>query len=215
LDRGLARVTVFSVPEYKYSTDAPAWTDDFLWPRVLEILKGSAPPPNRAFELGCGNGATARMLAAEGYSVTAVDPSQSGVAIAKRHEHENLKFEVGSTQDDLAAKYGQFPIVLSLEVIEHCPSSREFMRSFASLLAPGGLGIISTPYHGYLKNLAVVASGRFDRHFDPLWEGGHLKFFTLAKLRQLFAESGFNRYELHRLGRVPVLAKSVLAVIQG
>ncbi|HEV7765457.1 MAG TPA: hypothetical protein VGQ76_10680 [Thermoanaerobaculia bacterium] len=81
------------------------------------------------------------------------------------------------------------------------------------MLAPGGIGIISTPYHGYLKNLAVVASGRFDRHFDPLWEGGHLKFFTLAKLHELFEESGFTRYELHRVGRVPLLAKSVLAVI--
>lgn len=153
------------------------------------------------------------MLAAEGYSVTAVDPSTSGIEIAKKHEHDKLRFDVASTHDDLAAKYGQFPLVISLEVIEHCPSSRQFMRSFASLLAPGGIGIISTPYHGYLKNLAVVASGRFDRHFDPLWEGGHLKFFTLAKLRQLFEESGFSRYDLHRVGRVPLLAKSALAVI--
>jgi hypothetical protein len=55
-------------------------------------------------------------------------------------------------------------------------------------------------------------------------EGGHLKFFRLAKLRQLFEESlaklrqmleeiVFNRYEMYRLGHIPVLAKSVLAVI--
>lgn len=111
--------------EYRYETDAPTWSDDFLWSRVLEILKASAPPPRAIFELGCGNGSTARMLAAGGYSVVGVDPSVSGIEQAKRHESDLLRFEVGSTADDLAGKYGQFPVLVSLEVIEHCPSARE------------------------------------------------------------------------------------------
>lgn len=201
--------------EYAYSNDAPTWSNAYLWPPLLRLLKRVAPAPQSVFELGCGNGATARMLAGEGYSVTGVDPSGSGIEIAKRHETEGLRFEVGSTGEDLAAKFGTFPVVVSLEVIEHCPSSRDYMESFASLLAPGGVGLISTPFHGYWKNLAVVASGGFDRHFDPLWEGGHLKFFTEAKLRQLFEESGFSRYEFHRVGRIPIFAKSTLAVVYG
>lgn len=201
------------MPEYAYSDDAPTWSNAYLWPPVLRVLQRVAPPPKRLFELGCGNGATARMLASEGYSVTGVDPSVSGIGIAKGHESEVLRFEVGSTGDELAEKFGRFPVVVSLEVIEHCPSAREFMRAFASLLAPGGVGLISTPFHGYLKNLAVVASGGFDRHFNPLWEGGHLKFFTEAKLRELFDETGFRRQEFHRVGRIPIFAKSMLAVV--
>jgi hypothetical protein len=85
------------------------------------------------------------------------------------------------------------------------------MQRFRALLAPGG--VISTPYHGYLKNPAIVAAGKFEHHFDPLWEGGHLKFFTHGKLRELFEEFGFTRYELHRVGRVPAFAKSTLAVV--
>lgn len=203
------------MPQHAYSDDAPTWSNAYLWPPVLRELKSVAPSPRHLFELGSGNGATARMLAAEGYSVMGVDPSVSGIEIAKRHESEWLRFEVGSTADDLAGKFGRFPVVVSLEVIEHCPSAREFMHSFASLLEPGGVGLISTPYHGYLKNLAVVASGGFDRHFNPLWEGGHLKFFTEAKLRELFEESGMTRYEFHRIGRIPIFAKSILAVVHG
>lgn len=202
------------MPQYSYFDDAPTWPDAYLWRPLLRILEDAAPPPRNIFELGCGNGSTAGRLAAAGYSVTGVDPSTSGIAIAQTREDERLRFEVGSTADDLAAKYGTFPVVISLEVIEHCPSSRDFMRSFASLLAPGGIGVISTPYHGYLKNLALVASGRFEQHFDPLWEGGHLKFFTIPKLAALFEECGFKRYEFHRVGRIPVFAKSVLAVIR-
>ncbi|MFP5246643.1 MAG: class I SAM-dependent methyltransferase, partial [Thermoanaerobaculia bacterium] len=131
--------------EYQYSSDAPMWESGFLWRRALRILRRDAPPPRAVFELGCGNGATARLLAAEGYSVTGVDSSPTGIEMARRHQSERLRFEIGSTSDDLAGKYGQFPIVLSLEVIEHCPSAREYMQTFLSLLAPGGIGILSTP----------------------------------------------------------------------
>lgn len=198
--------------EYAYSGDEPTWSDAHLTRKLRQVLRRVAPPPSQLFELGCGNGVTARWLAAEGYSVTGVDPSESGVAIAKKFESAQLRFAVGSTSDDLAGRYGQFPVVVSLEVIEHCPSAQHFMRAFSGLIAPGGVGMLSTPYHGYAKNLAIVASGNFDRHFDPLWEGGHVKFFSLPKLRQLFDDSGFRRVDFYRLGRIPMFAKTTLAV---
>ena len=199
---------------YSYKTDQPVWENDYLWRPLMKIMNRVAPPPRKLFELGCGNGASARMLAGEGYSVTAVDPSVSGISFAKAYESDNLRFEVASTADDLANRFGTFPVVMSIEVIEHCASAREFMSAFHSLIAPGGLGILSTPYHGYLKNLALVASGNFDRHFDPLWEGGHLKFFTISKLRALFDEFGFTSYQFHKVGRIPLLEKSVIAVVK-
>ena len=182
---------------------------------MVEVLRRFAPSPQNIFEIGCGDGSTARMLAGLGYSVTGVDPSSSGIELAKKYESAQLRFECGSTADDLAGRYGAFPMVISLEVIEHCPSSREFIRAFRSVLQPGGLGIFSTPYHGYLKNLALVASGNFDRHFDPLWEGGHLKFFTLAKLRELLNEAGFARYEFKRIGRISTFAKTTMVTVHG
>jgi cyclopropane fatty-acyl-phospholipid synthase-like methyltransferase len=200
--------------EYAYSSAEPTWSSSYIWPQLLRILRDVAPPPARVFELGCGNGATARLLAQNGYSVTGVDPSRSGIAIAEKFASSQLRFEVRSTSEDLSQRFGTFPVVVSLEVIEHCPSAREFMRAFTSVLTPGGVGIISTPYHGYIKNLAVIAFGGFDHHFDPLWEGGHLKFFTIAKLRALFDEFGYHSQAFHRAGRIPIVAKSVIAVIR-
>jgi 2-polyprenyl-6-hydroxyphenyl methylase/3-demethylubiquinone-9 3-methyltransferase len=37
--------------------------------------------------------------------------------------------------------------------------------------------VISTPFHGYWKNIALAVSGKFDDHFTALWNGGHIKFF--------------------------------------
>lgn len=199
--------------KYPYFTDDPSWSNGYLWPVLQRLLEKHAPPPRELLDLGCGNGAMSRMLATMGYRVTGIDPSESGIALAKQYESESLRFEIGSTTENLAARFGTFPVVVSLEVIEHCPSASEYMRAFRSVLAPGGVGILSTPYHGYLKNLVVTASGRFDHHFDPLWEGGHLRFFSVPKLRTLFKEAGFSRFEFHRVGRIPPLAKSVVAVL--
>lgn len=149
-----------------------------------------------------------------GYDVVGVDPSTSGISQARRHAATNLRFEIASTEENLRGRFGDFPLVVSLEVIEHCPSAREFIRAFSSVLAPGGLGLISTPYHGYVKNLLMVASGRFDLHFDPLWEGGHLRFFSIQKLRTLFAETDLAPIAFHRVGRLPIIAKSVIAVLR-
>lgn len=199
--------------EYFYSSDVNSCSDAYLWPALQRILEQRAPAPRRLFELGCGNGATARMLSARGYDVLGVDPSSSGIAIARDSVAEGrVRFEEGTADEELGARFGRFPVVVSLEVIEHCASARQFMRGLTSVLAPDGVAVISTPYHAYLKNLLVIASGSFDRHFDPLWEGGHLRFFSVAKLRALCEEFGFQGIEFQRVGRVPPLAKSMLVV---
>ncbi len=88
------------------------------------------------------------------------------------------------------------------------------MHKIHHLLKPGGIPILSTPYHGYLKNLALAISGKMDQHFTALWEGGHIKFFSIATLSTLLRKEGLKVLELYRVGRVPPLAKSMVAVAE-
>ena len=74
----------------------------------------------------------------------------------------------------------------------------------------GGEIIISTPYHGYLKNLALALSGKLDAHFTALWDGGHIKFFSRNTLETLLVESGFEVTDFIGAGRWPYLWKSML-----
>jgi 2-polyprenyl-6-hydroxyphenyl methylase/3-demethylubiquinone-9 3-methyltransferase len=105
-------------------------------------------------------------------------------------------------------------LVVSLEVIEHCFDPRRFARTFYNLIATGGVGILSTPYHGYLKNLALAVMGKWDDHLTVLWDGGHIKFFSIATLRTLLEETGFNNIRFVRVGRIQLLAKSMIAVVR-
>jgi 2-polyprenyl-3-methyl-5-hydroxy-6-metoxy-1,4-benzoquinol methylase len=161
---------------FKYSDAAPTWANAYLWPVLKSAVSGLSSPDRRAFDLGCGNGATCKMLSSLGFDVVGIDTSESGIAQAKAN---GVKAFLGSAYDDLAATYGTFPLVVSLEVIEHCMNPRAFIKTFLSLIAPDGIGFLSTPYHGYLKNVALAVSGKMDGHFTTLWDGGHIKFFSI------------------------------------
>ncbi len=197
--------------EYRYHDAGATWANAYLWPVVEGVARERGGGGARAFDLGCGNGATANMLAGLGFAVTGVDPSESGVALARR-AYPGCRFEAGGAYDDLAALHGRFPLVVSLEVVEHCYDPRTFAATLFDLVEPGGVAIVSTPYHGYLKNLALALAGKLDAHFTALWDGGHIKFFSIKTLRQLLAEAGFADIRFIRAGRVPPLAKSMVAV---
>lgn len=196
-----------------YLYETPDLTDahGYLLPRVLGLVQSLLPlqGPARIFELGCGNGSVAARLAGLGYSVTGIDYSDSAIAVARAH-FPQLALAVGSVYDDLQERYGQFPLVLSLEVVEHLYFPRRFAEVLFSLLEPGGHALVSTPYHGYWKNLALALSGRMDAHFTALWDGGHIKFWSIPTMTRLLQEAGFEIQAVHRVGRIPPLAKSMI-----
>lgn len=201
---------------FKYGHDelshANAYTIPLLLPTVFRILDsdvGAGEMPKRIFDLGCGYGAVANELANRGFQVIGVDPSREGIEQARK-SYINLQLEEGSTEADLAAKYGRFPIVLSLEVIEHVYAPRKFARRVWDLLEPGGLAILSTPYHGYLKNIVLAVSNKMDRHFTALWDHGHIKFWSVRTLGRLLRETGFSDLKFWRIGRIPPLANSMI-----
>ncbi len=201
-----------AIPDYGYKTATLGYSGSYLAPVVRKIASSLGEQSRqRAFDLGCGNGAMANMLSELGFDCTGVDPSESGIAVA-RQAFPNCTFDIGGAYEDLATKYGRFDLVISLEVVEHCYSPRQFASTLFDLVAPGGIAVVSTPYHGYLKNLALAATGKLDRHFTALWEGGHIKFFSMDTLGRLLTEAGFDKVEFERVGRVPVLAKSMVAV---
>ena len=197
--------------EYQYSSAAPADdTHSYLLPAVRLALR-SRPPPRPLFELGCGNGVVARALADLGYSITAVDTSESGVALTKSVVPNGV-IQVGSAYDDLASVHGRFDVLISLEVIEHLYYPARAATVISDLLNPGGIAVISTPYHGYLKNVAISLAGKWDSHHTALWEGGHIKFWSRRTLRELFGRARLEEVACHRVGRIPPLAKSMVCV---
>jgi 2-polyprenyl-6-hydroxyphenyl methylase/3-demethylubiquinone-9 3-methyltransferase len=201
---------VEALARYRHRRITVGTAHAYLFPTVLSMLS-RVPAGTEVFDLGCGNGATAAELVAQGYRVTGVDPSSTGIAIAQAC-YPQCRLEQGSSDDDLAARFGTFDALISLEVVEHVYSPRRYVTAIDALLRPGGIAVISTPYHGYLKNLALAVTNRMDRHFLPLWEGGHIKFWSKATLNELFRRAGFQCEAFARVGRIQTFAKSMVAL---
>ncbi len=123
------------------------------------------------------------------------------------------RFEVQSAEGDLLTALGAepFDVVISTEVIEHLYSPASFARACYAALRAGGLLMVTTPDHNWIKNVLIAVTGSFDNHVNPNFEGGHIKFFSRASLGTLLGEAGFVSCEFAGLGRVPWIAKSLLA----
>jgi len=168
----------------------------------------------RVFDAGCGNGAFAARLLRNGYQVIGCDASEMGIAQAKANFPDG-EFSVASVYEDLSIRFGsEYDIVISSEVVEHLYAPRELVKNAFSLLKSGGYFILSTPYHGYLKNLALALSGKMDKHFTALWDGGHIKFWSQSTLGQLLMEAGFSNLSFKGAGRIPLLWKSMIITAQ-
>ncbi len=197
-----------SYKDYGYRSAGLGWAHAYLFPHLQSML-GQAR--GAVLDLGCGNGAIALALIAAGYDVYGVDASESGIAIANAESPGRffvLDVKSGELPTELAGK--RFDVVISTEVIEHLYDPRGFIAFARRILANGGDFIVSTPYHGYLKNLAMATMGKLDDHFTVLWDGGHIKFFSRKTLEQMLREQGFAVTGFAGAGRLPYLWKSML-----
>jgi 2-polyprenyl-3-methyl-5-hydroxy-6-metoxy-1,4-benzoquinol methylase len=165
----------------------------------------------RVCDLGCGNGYLAGRLAACGFEVVGVDASASGVELAKS-SHPGASFICASVGSDLEAlsSLGEFDLVISADVIEHLYRPADLLEAASRLLRSRGRVLVGTPYHGYWKNLALSLAGRMDGHFTALWDGGHIKFFSVTSLTALIEANGFCDVDFTFYGRIPYLWKNMI-----
>jgi len=209
--RKKASLITTDISGYLYSESACGCAHGYLLPAIEKAFRDFRIHPSTAFDLGCGNGSVAHWLQQKGFNVSGVDPSVTGIAAANA-AHPNLILKVGSAYDPLHESFGMFPLLVSLEVVEHVYAPRDYAKCVYNLLSPDGYALISTPYHGYLKNLALAVTGTMDRHFTALWDHGHIKFWSPKTLTQLLTEAGLRVARIDRVGRIPQLAKTMLVV---
>jgi 2-polyprenyl-3-methyl-5-hydroxy-6-metoxy-1,4-benzoquinol methylase len=157
------------VPRHGWASAGGHGHHGWIWPAIRAL-----PPDEqglRVLDAGCGSGFIAAQIAALGHAVTGIDASPDGIGLARR-AYSGVRFEIASVYDDIAHLMppGGWNVVVAAEVIEHLYSPQRFLANMDRHLQPGGSIILTTPYHGFLKNLALSLDA-WDRHFTVQWEG--------------------------------------------
>jgi SAM-dependent methyltransferase len=207
-DRTNNAVPPAATAEYLWTEDSASSAGE--WLSAVDRSLKSLPVNSMVIDLGCGNGLLLSRFRARGWHLVGLDSSQSGVQIARK-KYPDIRFEIVDATSDLSfVGYESFDAVISTDVIEHIFLPRKYVANCFKLLRPGGTLVITTPYHGYAKNLAIALANRWDSHLQPLQDFGHIKFWSVDSLSALLFEAGFQEISWRGLGRCPHLWKDML-----
>ena len=191
---------------------------EYLLPSIVTALCACGIDQQAAIlDAGCGGGYIAHELRSSGYkNIYGFDAADSGIHVARtsyREMQDNFAVHDAyerALPESLPRK--DYDVVLSIEVIEHLYSPQRYLENIHSWLKPGGYLILTTPYHGYLKNLAIALLNGFDRHATVSWEGGHIKFYSYNTLAAQLVAVGILPVKFSGSGRVPYLWKSMVVI---
>ena len=153
--------------DYRYET--PQALAGALTARA-KALRAEYPQARRVLEIGSNNGLFLDALRAAGFEAFGVDPAAAPMEYAIR----------APFTAELAAKIGQFDLILANNVLAHIDDLDDVFRGIALALAADGALIFEVQYLH-----AMVESGAFDMIYHE-----HRDYHTLAPLKPFLSRHG-------------------------
>lgn len=194
---------------YDFPDSRPSHTFSYLLTPLLALL--NRDKNHCILDLGCGNGNFVDRLNTEGYNAFGVDSSKEGITVANaRNPGRFFLQDVSTGKLPGELQNIKFDTIISTEVIEHLYDPERFINFCKEVLDDKGQLIISTPYHGYLKNLVLSLFNGWDKHHGAAWFGGHIKFWSKNTLSTLLRNAGFKVTDFKGCGRMPYFWKSMM-----
>lgn len=165
---------------------------DYYGQARVDVLPFLPPAAREVLEIGCGRGATGRLLQERlGCRVTGVELNPAAAAAAAEHLHAVHCGDVATL-----SLTGTFDVVLALELFEHLPAGEEVLTRLAALLRPGGLLLLSVPNVGHYSVVSDLLAGRWDYLPIGLLCYTHYRFFTRRTLEDWLRRIGLHRFTL-------------------
>lgn len=144
-------------------------------------LVEAAKPSGRLLDYGAGAGGFARFMAGRGFETVGLEPYSLGTTL----EEPNLRL-VRAPLAKVKAELGKFDVITMWHVLEHLEQPLPLLAELRSMLAPGGVLVVSVPNFASWQ-AEVFKGGWF--HLDP---PRHLLQFEPATLEACLQRAGFS-----------------------
>ena len=159
-----------------------------------EILSFVSEFPGTVLDVGCGGGATGRLLK-EKFPQTRVVGVEANREAAE-HARRSLDHVVCKRIEDVTPASDfpgeRFATVLLLDVLEHLYDPWHALLRVRDWLSPDARVIASVPNVRNLVTLSDIAAGRFEYDANGVLDITHLRFFTRSTLLELFTQTGYD-----------------------
>jgi 2-polyprenyl-3-methyl-5-hydroxy-6-metoxy-1,4-benzoquinol methylase len=173
--------------------------------------------PSSVLEVGSGIGMLGNEIQKKGMRYVGLEPDRAQLVLC-RQRYPSLEVVEGSCYE-APEKYdlGQFDLVFSTDVIEHLFLPRRLVGFKKYHVGKSGYVLTCTPEFGsYGKNILYSLFGKWDMVHSPLWDGGHIKFFSRRWMKKIFEEQGFCGFQWATVRNVniPILPMSMICICQ-
>ncbi len=141
------------------------------------------PDQGRVLDLGCASGGLLALLRARAGYLAGLELSPTAAETAGRIGDEVV---CGALEDpELPFAEASFDVVVLADVLEHLVDSVPALGRAIGWCAPGGSVIVSVPNIAHWQARWTVARGRWPAAESGTFDVGHLRFFTVQRVRSL------------------------------
>lgn len=176
-----------SVSDYasRFYIEQGAGVEQLARPAFSIASRGGA---NRYLEIGCGYGFGVDIAArCFGWDARGIDPSP----IAQRGARElGLRIEARHLTPDAADEPERYDAIVAMEVVEHVPEPRDFLKMLRGYLSPDGAIFLSTP------NARIIENRSHPLLEAALSPGYHITIFSREGLATALRDAGFENVDV-------------------
>jgi SAM-dependent methyltransferase len=177
-----------------------------------EIASFINEPPGVVLDVGCGGGATGKLIKEKfpGTRVIGIELNPHAAEHARQFLDDVICGSIDKIQlrDHAPAKVDT---VLLLDVLEHLYDPWHALLHIRGWLSAGTRVLASVPNIRNLASLDELAAGRWEYGPNGVLDITHVRFFTRDSLRRLFEETGYAVERMEPLTQPAALERLVVA----
>jgi len=141
----------------------------------------------RLLDVGCGGGLLSEPMCRMGFTVTGLDASEKNIGTAHAHAGQGgLDIRYLNQTVEQLAEGGEvlYDVVLTMEVIEHVADPEAFLKTCASLVAPGGILFVATLNRTLKSHALTIVGAEYILNWVPRGTHDWSKFLSPRQIHQ-------------------------------
>ena len=166
----------------------------------LELINRLHPTRGTLLDVGCSAGWFMGVAQDAGWKVAGIDVSGPAIGYSKSRGFDAKV----ATLDDHGFAPGSFDVITMFDCIEHMPSPMRALKAVRTLLAPGGIVMLTTPnVDGFFPRLTYQILARPFGAWDHPGPPGHIYQFGMRTMSDALERSGFTMVDA-RTTQIPL-----------